>query len=168
MHKMAISQCEVPPHEVRRYLGYPDSACVREDIQGIFQQVMETGPGFLEPAGCYDIFPIKSVTSSAVEVAGEIRFESKDLALRHCRARELAAFVVTVGPRLEEEAARLLHSGDPLRGYMLDIFGSAAVNCLAHEAKKAIESHVRSKGYHAITYGVCIGKKCRADRKSVV
>jgi cobalamin-dependent methionine synthase I len=164
MHKLSISHCEVPPHEVRRYLGYPDSVCVREDIHDIFQQVMEAGPALLEPAGCYEIFPIKSVTSSAVEVAGKIRFDSKDLALRHSRAKELAAFVVTVGPRLEEEAARLLQSGDALRGYMLDVFGSAAVNCLAHKVKKVIENDLRSKGYHAMTYGTCIGKKCRAYR----
>ncbi len=164
MHKAEFSNVEVPLPEVWRYLGYPDRARARKDIQDIFRQVMEVGLTLLEPAGCYDIFPIKNVTSSAVELEGDVRFDSKDLAHRQQRAKELAAFVVTAGPRLEDEAARLIRSGDSVRGYMLHMFASAAVNCLAYKVKKIIEDHAQSKGYQAITHGVCIGKKCPVYR----
>ena len=164
MNKAEFSNFEVPSHEVRRYLGYPDPVRARKDIQDIFQQVMEMGPTLLEPAACYDIFPIKNVTSSAVEVEGDISFNSRDLALRQREAKALAAFVVTAGVRLEEEAERLIQSGDSVSGYMLDVFASAAVNCLAYKVKKIIEDHARSQGYQAITHGVCIGKKCSVYR----
>ncbi|MCK4817313.1 hypothetical protein KA005_16200 [bacterium] len=159
-----FSNFEIPPHEVWRYLGYPDPARARQDIQNIFQQVMEMGSTLLEPAACYGIFPIKNVNSSAVEVEGGISFNSRDLALRQCGAKELAAFIVTAGVRLEEEAKRLIQRGDYVPGYMLDMFASAAVNCLAYKMKKIIENHARSKGYQAITHGVCIGKKCPVYR----
>ncbi len=164
MNKVEFSNFEVPAHEVQRYLGYTDSVCARKDIQDIFQQVMEMGPTLLEPAVCYDIFSIKSVTSSAVEVEGAISFNSRDLALRQRGAKALAAFIVTIGGHLEEEAKRLTQNGDSVPGYMLDVFASAAVNCLAYKVKKIIENHARSKGYQAITHGVCIGKKCPVYR----
>ena len=164
MNKVEFSNLKVPAHEVRRYLGYPDSVRIRKDIQDIFQQVMEMGPTLLEPAVCYDIFSIKSVTSSAVEVEGAISFNSRDLALRQRGAKALAAFIATIGGHLEEEAKRLTQNGDSVPGYMLDVFASAAVNCLAYKVKKIIENHARSKGYQAITHGVCIGKKCPVYR----
>ncbi len=160
-----LSNLEVPSHEVWRYLGYPGPVGARQDIQSTFQQVMEMGPALLEPAACYDIFPIENVTSSAVEIEGGISFSSRDLALRQRGAKELAAFVVTAGVRLEEEAGRFVRSRDSvLLGYMLDMFASAAVNYLACKVKKIIEDHALSRGYQAITHGVCIGDKCSVYR----
>lgn len=164
MNKAKFSNVEVPSHEVRRYLGYSDPTHVRKDIQDIFQQVMEMGPTLLEPAAGYDIFPIKNVTVSTVEVEGDISFNSRDLALRQRGAQALATFVVIAGARLEEEAEKLIRSGDSVLGYMLDVFASAAVNCLAYKVKKIIEAHAHSMGYQGITQGVCIGKKCSVYR----
>jgi cobalamin-dependent methionine synthase I len=159
-----FSDFNVPPHEVWRYLGYLNPTEARQDIQKIFQQVMEMGPTFLEPAACYDILPIKRVTSSLVEIEGGVSFNSQDLALRQRGAKELAVFIATVGPRVEEEAGRLIQSGDSVLGYMLDMFASAAVDILAYKVKELIHDHAQSKGYQAITHGICIGKKCPVYR----
>lgn len=155
---------EAPPGEVWRYLGYPDPSRARQDIQEIFHRVMEMGPPLLAPAACYDIFPIKKVTPSSVEVEGDVSFDSQDLALRQREAKELAAFVVTAGPRVEEKAEKLIQEGDSVLGYMLDMFASAAVNTLAYKVREVIQDYVRPRGYQAITHGICIGKKCPAYR----
>ena len=63
-----LSDFEVPSREVWRLLGYLEPDKVRLDIQKAFQQVMEIGPPLLKPAACYDIFPIKKVASSSVEI----------------------------------------------------------------------------------------------------
>ena len=64
---------EVPPDEVWRYLGYPDPSRARPEVKEIFHRVMEMGPPLLAPAACYDIFPIKKVTPSSVEVDRKVR-----------------------------------------------------------------------------------------------
>jgi len=125
---------------------------------------MEMGPTLLELAACYDILPIKRVTSSLVEIAGGASFNNRDLALRQRGAKELAIFIATVGPRVEEAAGRLIQSGDSVLGYMLDMFASAAVDILAYKVKELIHDHAQSKGYQAITHGICIGKKCPVYR----
>jgi len=159
-----FSGFKVPPHEVWEFLGYPDSNQARPKIREIFKRVIEeVGPPLLEPAACYDIFPIKNVTPSSVEVDG-VSFDSQDLALRQHRAKELAIFITTVGPRVSEEAERLIQGVDSVLGYMLDMYASVAVDTLAFRVKEIIADSVRSRGYQAIQHGVCIGKKCLSYR----
>ncbi len=154
-----FSGFKVPPHEVWRFLGYSDPDEVRPEIREACHKAMEMVPSLLEPAACYDIFPIKDVTSSLVEVDG-VSFDSQDLALRQHDAKELAIFINTMGPRVEEEIDRLMQGGDSVLGYMLDVAASMAVATLACKVRDIIQDHIRSRGYQAITYAVCIGKKC--------
>ena len=46
-------------------------------------------------------------------------------------SRAVAAFVVTIGPRLEAEARRMMADGQGLDGFVLDTIGSAAVEATA-------------------------------------
>jgi cobalamin-dependent methionine synthase I len=158
-----FSDFKVPPHEVWRYLGYIEESKARPEIREIFKRVMEMGPSLLEPAACYDIFPIKKVTSSSVEVDG-VSFDSQDFALRQREAKELAVFVTTMGPRVSEEAEKLIVSGDSVLGYILDVYASAAVDVLALRVSEIIRDSIRSRGYQAIQYSICIGKKCPVYR----
>ncbi len=159
-----FSNVEVSSDEVWRYLGYPNSSQASPAIQKVFHQAMEIGPTLLEPVACYGISQIGRVTSSSVEVEGGVSFDSRDLALRHREAKELAAFIITIGPRVEEEAMKLIQGGDSVLGYILDMFGSAAVDIMAYKVREIIQDHVRPEGYQAITHGICIGKKCPAYR----
>lgn len=158
-----FSNFEVPPHEVWRYLGYPDPSRARPEVHEVFKRVMEMGPPLLAPAACYDTFSIKNITSSSVEVDG-VSFDSGDLALRQHGAKELALFVVTAGRRIGEEAEQLVQSKDAVLGYILDMFASAAVDTLAYKVREIIQDDIKSKGYQAINHGICIGKKCPAYR----
>jgi hypothetical protein len=162
--QVELSDFKVFSHEVWRYLGYLDPSRVRQDIQKIFQRVMEIGPPLLEPAACYDIFPIRRVTVSSIEIEGGVSFDSQDLVLRQRGAKELAVSVATAGPGVEEEVEKLIQSRDSALGYMLDVFASAAVDTLAYKVKGIIQDRARSQGYQAITHGVCIGKKCPVYR----
>jgi cobalamin-dependent methionine synthase I len=159
-----FSGFKVPPHEVWRYLGYIEESKARPEIREIFKRVIEeVGPLLLEPAACYDIFPIKNVTSSSVEVDG-VFFDSQDFALRQNKTKEIALFIVTVGAGVGEKAEELIVGADSVLGYMLDVYASAAVDTLAYRVREIIEDSVRSRGYKAIKHGVCLGKKCPAYR----
>jgi hypothetical protein len=157
-----FSNVEVSPDEVWRYLGYPNSNQASPAIQKVFHQAMEVGLTLLEPVACYDIFQIGRVTSSSVEVEGGVSFDSRDLALRHRKAKELAAFIITIGPRVEEEATKLIQGGNSVLGYVLDMFGSAAVDTMAYRVRELIQDYALSKGYQALTRGTCIGNDCLA------
>jgi len=153
---------KVDPKRVWCLLGYSDPKQVSPAIQKAFHRAMEIGPTLLEPTACYDIFPIARVTSSSVEVEGGVSFESQDLAHRFREARELAALITTIGPGLEEQVAKLLLGGNSVVGYVLDAFGSAAVDTVAYKAREPIHGYALTKGYRAMTHGYCIGKDCPA------
>ena len=159
IHRDRFSNFEVPPREVWRFLGYSSPDDARPEIREACHNAMEMAPSLLEPAACYDIFPTKDITSSSVEVDGA-SFDSEDLVLRQREAKELALFINTVGPRVEEEVDRLMQGGDSVLGYMLDMVASMAVATLAYKVRDIIQDHVRSRGYQTLTYAVCIGKKC--------
>ena len=157
-----LPNLEVEPKLVWRLLGYSDPMQMRPAIQEVFHQAMEMGPTLLEPAACYDIFPIARVTPSSVEVEDGVSFESRDLASRFREARELAALITTIGPRLEEQVEKLLRSGNSGVGYVLDIFGSAAVEVAAYKVRELIRDYALTRGYRAMTHGYCIGEDCPA------
>ncbi|MFH1745512.1 MAG: vitamin B12 dependent-methionine synthase activation domain-containing protein [Planctomycetota bacterium] len=60
--------------------------------------------------------------------------------LRGCLA--IAAFVVTIGDRLETEARRLMQAGQPLEGYVLDAVGSLAAEATADVLEKRVAAAV--------------------------
>lgn len=153
---------EVDSEEVWRLLGYSDPIQARPAIQEVFHQAMEIGQTLLEPAACYDIFQTERVTSASVEVEGHVSLESQDLAHRSREARELAVFITTIGPGLEEQVGKLLASGNFGLGYVLDVFGSAAVEMVAYKVRGLIQDYALSRGYWAMTHGYCIGKDCPA------
>ena len=164
MNKANIPGIHVPAKKVLRYLGYPALSPARKDVQDVFLRAMEVGPPLLKPAACYDVVHIKSIASDAVYLEGGVSFNSRDLALRLRGAKEAALLIVTVGEELEEEVDRRFQNGESASAYMLDILASTAVACLVRNMKSVIEDHVRSKGYHAMTHGVCLGKKCPVYR----
>jgi len=74
LNKAELSTLEVNPKGVWYSLGYSDPMQARPAIQKAFNQAMEKGPSLLEPAACYDIFPIAGVTPFSVEVKGGVVF----------------------------------------------------------------------------------------------
>ena len=64
-------------------------------------------------------------------------------------AKELAAVVCTIGPKLEKQVTDYSKSGETLRGMILDGIGSAAVDMLNQEACRLIASEASSRGHQA-------------------
>ncbi len=144
--------------EVWQRLGYPDPALASPAIQEVFHRAMEIWQTLIEPVACYDIFQIERVTPSSVEVKGGVSFESQVLAYLCQEARELAVFIVTIGPRLEEEVGKFFQSGNFSVGNVLDKFGSQAVSMVAYRVKGLIQDCALSTGYQVMTpYWYCPG-----------
>jgi hypothetical protein len=55
--------------------------------------------------------------------------------------------VITIGPKLEEQATDFSKNGETLRGMILDGIGSAAVDSMVPEVLRLIATEVSSRGY---------------------
>ena len=62
-------------------------------------------------------------------------------------AEAIAAFVVTIGSKLENAARELMTAGKTVEGYVLDTIGSAATEALADVLEKEIAATVAARGW---------------------
>ena len=157
-----ISGFKVDPERVWCMAGYSDPSRARPIMQKAFQQAWEIGPSLLEPAACYDTFPITGVTSYSVTIDGDVSFQSRDLAEHFREAREMTILIVTIGPRLEKQVEKLFEERNSGVGCILDLLGSAAVDKVAYRVRDLIQKDALAKGYRAMSRGYCIGKTCPA------
>jgi len=157
-----ISGFKVDPERVWCMAGYSDPSRVRPIMQKAFEQAWEIGPSLLEPAACYDTFPITGVTSYSVTIDGDVSFQSRDLAEHFREAREMTILIVTIGPRLEKQVEKLFEERNSGVGCILDLLGSAAVDKVAYRVRDLIQKDALAKGYRAMSRGYCIGKTCPA------
>ena len=130
---------------VWQWLGY--SASVRAPIQlrNVFQRTVKFGKTLIEPAACYDIFPIEAITPSSIKLRG-ISLEGKELAANCQGAEEVAIFIVTIGSQLDEQVKQLFHT-EPTVALILDSYGSEAVVGVADRVAARIKKYASSRGW---------------------
>jgi hypothetical protein len=61
-------------------------------------------------------------------------------------AEKTALCLCTIGPDLEKECSRLMDKGDILKGFVLDCFGSEAVEDIARQSDRILASNARNLG----------------------
>lgn len=145
MRLLNPTELEVKLNQVWQRLRYDDPAQAPMQVQLAFTRAVQIGPGLLEPKACYDIFPIKRITPSSVELKG-ISFESKELVARCRGAKELAVFIATIGSQLEEQVGQLLRT-EPAVAFILDSYGSEVVITVARQVREVIREYASPKSY---------------------
>ena len=103
----------------------------------------------LEPAIAYEIYPITKVDKHQVSLEGDIALHCSLIHSVFPQAKELAAVVCTIGPRLEEKVTDYFDRSESLQGMLLDAIGSVAVDSLAREAYWVIRRDASLSGYQA-------------------
>lgn len=101
--------------EVLRGLGYGTKGSPREDVARRLDELWDVAGDLLTPRGAYAL-----ITEESAAAAGMPR--PTDL---------VGAGVCTIGPALEQEAARKSDAGRVLDALLLDTFGSAAAEAAA-------------------------------------
>jgi hypothetical protein len=161
LRKDKFKDLDIDPCRVWYLLGYTESDKPPPIIEKAIRQAMEIGLTLLEPAACYDIFDIRRVTPSSVEVC-DVRFDSEDLAFRFRQAEEMAIFVCTIGSCLEDRVEKFTSGSSATLGFALDMFGTAAVETAAFKTRETIQDDVIAQGKRATTNSYCIGSSCTA------
>ena len=116
------------------------------------------GAGLIEPRVLYQSFQVKALRHERVYIIerdGDVKylrpplFLSGPLVAGHFgQAQQVVAILCTLGERLESIAGELMAT-DPLQGWALDGYGSAAVEQLAALACAHFESQAEAGGLHA-------------------
>ncbi|MCX5678670.1 MAG: hypothetical protein NTY76_06135 [Candidatus Omnitrophica bacterium] len=94
------------------------------------------------------IFTKKAVLSyntDSIKLAGGAEFSGKTISSYIKPAQSIYIFLVTIGPAIENEASRLMKTGESLSGYLLDRASSFAVESLADKLENHLRKEYRSK-----------------------
>lgn len=137
--------------EVMRQVGIRGHSKIRPEVKSLILELIagaKNAPLF-EPAVIYEIYPITEVSGRQLSLKGEGVVRGPLYASLLPEAKELAAVVCTIGPKLEKQVANYFNQDEPLRGVLLDGIGSAAVDSLIEEVYKFMTAEALSRGYQA-------------------
>lgn len=134
----------------RQGMGHPRST-LKPRIKIVVQELLDTikNSQLLEPAIAYQMHTITEMHQDRVKLSEGKFLLGSFIPSTLPSAKELAIVVCTIGPRLEEKAARFFRQNEPLRGLLLDGVGSAAVDSLSEEACQIVTQEVSAHGYQA-------------------
>jgi hypothetical protein len=143
LHKVLI---ELDEQDVLRRQEINEASRIQASLNSITQGLLKNKDEWLEPALVYEVYSISEVQPDGIELKNSQTLQISHAAALLKQASEIAIAVCTIGSRLEESVDQYFKSGHSVKGFLLDGLGSAAVDSLAHEACKLINSDAISRG----------------------
>ncbi len=134
---------------VCRYVGYSPDVEPSPRIAALLDEYVENAGHLLEPSFDYALKDVREVRGNQVFIEGDVVFESQVISKLLSKCRQVAIFVLTIGGRLEEIAAKLAEGNMIVESYMLDAIGSSAVEGLAESVNDRIRERARQRGLAA-------------------
>ena len=137
--------------EVLRWEGFRGHSKIRPEIKSLILELLTSveNAHLLEPAMAYEIYSITEMSHRQLSLDGNVVVHGPLLPSLLPEAKELAAVVCTIGPKLEKQVTDYFNRDEPLRGLLLDGIGSAAADSLTQEVCKFITGEASSRGYQA-------------------
>lgn len=137
--------------EVLRRVGFRGHSKIRPEIKNLIVELLASvkNDHLLEPAMAYEIYPLTETSYRRLPLEGNGLMYGPLLLSLLSEAKEFAAVVCTIGPKLEKQVTNYFKRDEPLRGVLLDGIGSAAVDSLTEEVCKLMTEKASSRGYQA-------------------
>jgi len=137
--------------ELLRREGIREYSKLMPEMRSLIRELLASikNEHLLEPAIAYEIYSITEVRQDQLSLEGNAAVHGQLLSSVLPEAKELAAVVCTIGPKLEKEVTDYFGKKEPLQGLLLDGIGSAAVDSLSQEVCKLMMHEASSRGYQA-------------------
>lgn len=144
-------QLNLETDNLMRRQGIREPARVRAEMKRLNGEMlaMVDSDHLLETAIAYEIHPVTEARDKRLYLEGDVALNGAKLVSVLGEAKELAVIISTIGPKLEERATEYFRQGEPLRGFLLDGIGSAAVDALYQEICILMMREASARGYQA-------------------
>ncbi|MBT4512519.1 MAG: hypothetical protein HOC20_09975 [Chloroflexi bacterium] len=143
---------EIDRNAVCRYIGYTDGVEPSPRISSLLDEYIENAMHLIEPSYAYLFKGIDDANEDVAFLEDSIVFEGTVVGRLAQQSEKIAIFVLTIGDRLEEMAAKLANDGMIVESYVLDAIGSSAVENLA----EFVQGVIGEVAYH---YGHSISRR---------
>ncbi len=121
---------------------------VREEVESVFAEV----GGVVQPAACWDVFPIEGFVHDRVRLAGGATLGGGPVVEVVCGAEALALAVVTVGPAVDERIRQLSLEGQRFQALVLDELASWAVDQVRQQLYARMSDDFKARGWRTSTF----------------
>jgi len=108
------------------------------------RQALEEGEDLVKPAFACRYLDVLAVAGDRVELENGADLAGPLVARQLAEAEQVAAVICTIGPATESRAAAAM-ADDPLFGFALDGFGTAAVEAVATAVCRAVEARAAAR-----------------------
>jgi len=118
-----------------------------EAVQTMAEWAIERAGELIDPVVIYRVLKSTGIDGEELVLEGDTRLKLGPHADLIEPAEQVIITATTIGPRLEEEARRLMAGPDVMKGYMLDCAGVVAVGQASLAVRDVIEEMARAKGW---------------------
>jgi hypothetical protein len=128
----------VRPERILRIQGYSDLDRVRPAIRRSAQAMAMLAAELSAPAVGFRRVPIVDIRDDVLEVEGGVRFHCDAFASVLAGCVEIAAFALTVGPRLDDQVVKLTDAGELLDALLLETAGWLCIEDATRQFKVSL------------------------------
>jgi len=136
---------EISKQNVLSRFGYRDRPPTTEINKRVESLVREANT-YIDPITFYKPVGIRSVSSQSVTLEGSESLNSERISYVLSNCESVVIFAVTIGPRLEQEVATYIETGNMFEAFVLDASGSTAAEGLADHLSQHVKNIVRKDG----------------------
>lgn len=113
--------------DVLRNMGCRKGASIRPEHRELVERLINETSSMLQPRGTYCVQPVSRMTDSELVLAGQRPIRGPIAGFLRPAVR-VAAFVVTVGDKIEQLSTQHMQNGSRLEGFIFNAIGSAAAD----------------------------------------
>jgi hypothetical protein len=121
---------------------------LRRQVEDVVAEV----PILLQPAACYDQFPIVAYLHDRVKLRGGQILGGGPLVQVVGGAQVLVVAIVTMGPVVDERIRQFQNTGQRFQALVLDELASWAVDQVRRQLYDRLVAHFRARSWHVSTF----------------
>ena len=145
-------EIELDKGHVLRRIGYKGNCEPSPRIAASISEHIQLAKKLIQPSYSYVVKNIDMVREKDVFIGDFVTLRSHVIARLMEKCQQVGAFLVTIGNKLEEKAARMADDKLILQSYVMDAIGSTAVEQMA----ELVENEIRKI---ASTKGLCVSRR---------
>jgi hypothetical protein len=134
------TRATIPYERILRIQGYSDMQRIRPAIVAAARAAAALAPELAAPQVAYRRVPIRRIAGDAVVLDGDIRLHCAAFPQTLAGCTEAAAFVLTLGARIDERVIAQCDSGDLLDALLLETAAWLAIE----DATRQFRGHLRA------------------------
>jgi len=139
VNRFEAGRIEIPVTPLLRLQGYKDMAAVRDDVRRIATWAAARVSELAAPVAIFRQLPISRLGEDELELAGSRAFRSRQFGPGFAGCREAVAFILTLGPAVDEETLRLVGQDDVVEAVFIEYAGWIAIERATH----ALAAHLQ-------------------------